>query len=71
MPRRSRFPATPESVIVTMGAPGAGVNAWYWRADENDGGRHVVAEGLGTTRTLDSGTVRTPAASGRAGVGAW
>jgi DMSO reductase family type II enzyme heme b subunit len=36
-----------------MGAPGQAVNAWYWRADA-EGGRHVVAEGLGTSRTLDT-----------------
>jgi DMSO reductase family type II enzyme heme b subunit len=34
------------------------VNAWYWRADENGRGRHVVAEGLGTSRTIDYETVR-------------
>jgi len=53
------FPAQPGSMVATMGAPGAAVNAWYWRADESDGGRQVVAEGLGTTRTLDPGSVRT------------
>jgi len=53
------FPSTPASVIATMGAPGAAVSAWYWRADESNAGRHVVAEGLGTTRTLESGAVRT------------
>jgi DMSO reductase family type II enzyme heme b subunit len=34
------------------------VNAWYWRADENGRGRHVLAEGLGTSRTIDYETVR-------------
>jgi DMSO reductase family type II enzyme heme b subunit len=34
------------------------VNAWYWRADENGRGRHVLAEGLGTTRTIDYELVR-------------
>ncbi len=53
------FPASPDAVTATMGAPGAGVNAWYWRADENGDGRHVVAEGLGSSRTLDSGVVRS------------
>lgn len=53
------LPASPDAVTATMGAPGAAVNAWYWRADEKDGGRHVVAEGLGTSRTLDSGVVRS------------
>jgi DMSO reductase family type II enzyme heme b subunit len=53
------FPASPDSVIVTMGAPGAAVNAWYWRADENGSGRQVVAEGLGNTRTVEPGGVHT------------
>ncbi len=52
------LPASPDSVVATMGAPGAAVNAWYWRADENEAGRHVVAEGLGTTRTLEPGSVQ-------------
>jgi DMSO reductase family type II enzyme heme b subunit len=34
------------------------VNAWYWRADENGRGRQVLAEGLGTTRTIDEELVR-------------
>lgn len=46
------LPAAAGAPLVTMGAPGAAVNAWYWRADE-DAGRHVVAEGIGTSRTLD------------------
>jgi DMSO reductase family type II enzyme heme b subunit len=46
------LPSAPGSPLITMGAPGAAVNAWYWRADE-DAGRHVVAEGIGTSRTLD------------------
>ncbi len=52
------LPAAPEAPLVTMGAPGAAVNAWYWRADEDGRGRHVVAEGLGTSRTLDLERVR-------------
>ena len=51
------LPSTPASSAVTMGAPGAAVNAWYWRADEEHG-RHVVAEGIGTSRTLDLELVR-------------
>ena len=51
------LPSTPTSSAVTMGAPGAAVNAWYWRADEEHG-RHVVAEGIGTSRTLDLALVR-------------
>ncbi len=51
------FPATDNAPLITMGAPGLWVNAWYWRADD-EGGRHVVAEGLGTSETLDDGLVR-------------
>ena len=47
------FPLAEGAPLVSMGAPGAGVNAWYWRADEKDAGRNVVAEGIGTSRTLD------------------
>jgi complex iron-sulfur molybdoenzyme family reductase subunit gamma len=52
------FPSAPGAPSVTMGAAGLAVNAWYWRADENGRGRHVVAEGLGTTRTVDVELVR-------------
>jgi DMSO reductase family type II enzyme heme b subunit len=53
------LPSAPGSVIASMGAPGLAVNAWYWRADEDGKGRHVVAEGLGTTRTVDEDLVRS------------
>jgi len=55
------FPAAPNAPMVTMGAPGLPVNAWYWRADESDHGRDVVAEGIGTSRTVDRELVRTSA----------
>ena len=45
------LPSTPGSPIF-MGAPGQAVNAWYWRANDEQG-RNVVAEGLGTSRTVD------------------
>jgi DMSO reductase family type II enzyme heme b subunit len=51
------LPSVPGAPAATMGAPGAAVTAWYWRADQ-DAGRHVVAEGLGTTRTVDESLVR-------------
>ncbi|MFN8545714.1 MAG: ethylbenzene dehydrogenase-related protein [Candidatus Binatia bacterium] len=53
------LPAAAGAPLITMGSATAPVNAWYWRADEPDGrGRHVVAAGLGSTRTLDTETVR-------------
>lgn len=55
------FALAEDSPLVMMGAPGAGVNAWYWRADEKDAGRNVFAEGIGTSQTLDQELVRTGA----------
>lgn len=55
------LPSVPGAPVITMGAPGVAVNAWYWRADEERAGRQVVAEGLGTTRTVDHELVRTHA----------
>jgi len=52
------LPVVAGAPVGTMGAPGAAVNAWYWRADENGRGNHVVAEGLGTTRFLETVPVR-------------
>jgi DMSO reductase family type II enzyme heme b subunit len=47
------LPAAEGAPLVLMGAVGKPVNAWYWRADDADRARHVSAEGLGTSRTLD------------------
>ncbi|MBW2228898.1 MAG: hypothetical protein JRG92_15735 [Deltaproteobacteria bacterium] len=47
------LPSAEGSPIMTMGAVGAAVNAWYWRADEEGQGRQVVAEGLGTSRGVE------------------
>jgi DMSO reductase family type II enzyme heme b subunit len=52
------FPAAPGAQIATMGAPEAPVNAWYWRADEGDRGRQLVAEGIGETRPVPGDAVR-------------
>ena len=52
------LPTVQYAPMAIMGAIGMAVNAWYWRADENGRGRHVLAEGLGTSRTIDYETVR-------------
>lgn len=52
------LPAAEGAPLVLMGAEGKPVNAWYWRADEADRARHVTAEGLGTSRTLDTQLVK-------------
>ncbi|MBW2241895.1 MAG: hypothetical protein JRH01_07895 [Deltaproteobacteria bacterium] len=51
------LPSSAGAPIITMGAPGMAVNAWYWRADD-ERARHVVAEGLGSSRTVDVELVR-------------
>ena len=55
------LPVHPQSPppLITMGVPGNGINAWYWRANEPEYGRHVLAEGYGTSQTLDRDQVRT------------
>ena len=52
------LPAAEGAPLVLMGAVGLPVNAWYWRADAPDSARHVSAEGLGTSRTLDVDLVK-------------
>lgn len=51
------LPASAGAPVITMGAPGHPVNAWYWRANDSRG-HHVVAEGIGTTETIDYEAVR-------------
>ncbi len=43
----------PGAPITMMGAPGLPVNILYWRADEGETGRNIVAEGIGTSKTVD------------------
>jgi len=52
------LPTVQYAPMAVMGAIGMAVNAWYWRADENGLGRHLMAEGLGTSRTIDYELVR-------------
>jgi DMSO reductase family type II enzyme heme b subunit len=52
------FPTAPKAPLMSMGAPGLPVNAWYWRADEPDRGRQVSAEGLGSSETVDRDLVK-------------
>lgn len=43
------FPLAANASAVTMGAKGAPVNAWYWKADREEQPFDVVAEGYGTS----------------------
>ena len=53
------FPVAEGAPSISMGGPGLPVNAWYWRGDSDAQGRQVVAEGIGTTRTVDVSLVHT------------
>jgi len=55
------LPSVAGAALITMGGPGAPVTAWYWRADEGERGRHVVAQGIGSSRTIDQDTVQARA----------
>lgn len=61
------LPSAPEAPLITMGAPGAAVTAWYWRADD-PGAREIVAEGIGSSRTVALDSLRS---SGKWQGGRW
>ena len=52
------LPLHQDAPLMTMGAQGMPMAAWYWRADEKDLGFQVVAQGPGTSQIVDK-TVRT------------
>ena len=54
--------------IDEMGSKDAPVNAWFWRADDEDVARNVVAQGLGTTESTERSPIRARAKWGQ---GAW
>jgi DMSO reductase family type II enzyme heme b subunit len=62
------LPAVEGAPLIVMGAKGQPVNAWYWRADEKNSARQVSAEGLGSSRTLDTTVVK---ARGQWAAGRW
>jgi len=52
------LPASADAPLILMGAVGAPVNAWQWRADNPDAARQISAEGLGTSRALGGSHVK-------------
>lgn len=42
------FPMNGEAPLAVMGAPGAGIQAWYWRANHPDYGEALAFRGLAT-----------------------
>ena len=55
------FPLHEGTPLMTMGAPGAPLAAWYWRAEDNGTGYQVVAQGPGTSQIVDKQQVKTKA----------
>ena len=55
------LPLHESAPLMTMGAPGAPLTAWYWRADSGENGFQVVAQGPGSTQIVDKQQVRTAA----------
>lgn len=53
------IPADERAPLITMGADGLPITAWYWRANDGGQGRQISAEGIGTSETLDTETVKT------------
>ena len=47
--------------LMTMGAPGAPLTAWYWRADAGEAGFQVIAQGPGSSQIVDKQQVKTSA----------
>jgi DMSO reductase family type II enzyme heme b subunit len=52
------LPSVQNAPLILMGQKGQPVNAWYWRADEGKAGRNIVAEGYGTTKTVDRTSIQ-------------
>jgi complex iron-sulfur molybdoenzyme family reductase subunit gamma len=52
------LPLHENSLLLTMGAPDMGLNAWYWRANQ-EGGQQVLLEGPGSSRIVDTDQVRS------------
>jgi complex iron-sulfur molybdoenzyme family reductase subunit gamma len=50
------FPSKGDAPLATMGSQDAKVNAWYWRADLEQG-ENLVAHGLGTDAATDDAAI--------------
>lgn len=61
------LPLHTDAPLITMGAPGVPLSAWFWRADSGNQGFEVRAEGPGTTQI----TGRSVQAKAAWGNGVW
>jgi DMSO reductase family type II enzyme heme b subunit len=51
------FPLKGEAPLDTMGSEGQPVNAWFWRADLEDGAKNVIASGIGTVSETEKSSI--------------
>jgi DMSO reductase family type II enzyme heme b subunit len=55
------FPLHEGTPLMTMGAPGAPLTTWYWRADGGETGLQVMGQGPGNSQIVDKQQVKTSA----------
>ncbi len=51
------FPLKGEAPLTSMGSEGQPVNAWFWRADLEDGAKNVIASGIGTVSESEKASI--------------
>lgn len=62
------FPLKGEAPLDTMGSEKEPVNAWFWRADLEDGAKSIIASGIGTVSESEKTSI---AARGQWKDGVW
>ncbi|MDP2948439.1 MAG: ethylbenzene dehydrogenase-related protein [Chloroflexota bacterium] len=62
------FPLKGDAPLQSMGRQSQAVNAWFWRADFEDGAKNVTASGIGTVEETEKSAV---AARGQWQDGTW
>jgi complex iron-sulfur molybdoenzyme family reductase subunit gamma len=51
------FPLKGDAPLHTMGSESQPVNAWFWRADSEDGAKNVIASGIGTVTEGETSSI--------------
>jgi len=55
------FPLKGDAPLDTMGSESQPVNAWFWRADSEDGAKNVTASGIGSVEESEKSSIATRA----------
>jgi len=51
------FPLKGDAPLDTMGSESQPVNAWFWRADSEDGAKNITASGIGTVAESEGSSI--------------